>query len=151
MNRKFLIAWLVAFVVWMGGTFVVHAVLLNADYSLLPNLYRPQAEASAMMHLMLLAHVLMAGAFVWIYQRGREEKPWLGQGMRFGVAVALMTAIPAYTTYYVVQPLPGMMVIKQIVFESVLLIILGSVTAFMSRNSHRVASAARSDSRRREP
>jgi hypothetical protein len=135
MNRTFFIAWLVAFVVWMGGTFVVHAVLLNADYSLLPNLYRPQAEASAMMHLMLLAHALMTGAFVWIYQRGREEKPWLGQGVRFGVAVALLTAIPAYTIYYVVQPLPGMMVVKQIVFETVLLVILGSVTAFMSRKA----------------
>lgn len=33
---------------------------------------------------MLLAHVIMAGAFVWIYARGTENKPLLGQGLRCG-------------------------------------------------------------------
>ena len=32
----------------------------------------------------------MAGAFTWIYARGVENKPWLGQGLRFGVAVAFL-------------------------------------------------------------
>jgi hypothetical protein len=133
MNTRFLIAWVVVFVVWMAGSFVAHGVLLNADYAQLPNLYRPQSEAQSYMHFMLLSHLLFAGAFVWIYARGREDKPWLAQGIRFGVAVALLTAIPSYMIYYVVQPLPGMMVIKQTVLESALLLVLGLVTAFLAR------------------
>ncbi len=33
--------------------------------------------------LMILAHVILSGAFVWIYARGAEAKPWLLQGVRF--------------------------------------------------------------------
>ena len=52
--------------------------------------------------LMLLAHVLLAGSFVWIYTRGREPgKPWMGQGVRFGIAVALLTVVPTYMIYFV--------------------------------------------------
>jgi hypothetical protein len=134
MNKKFLISWLVIFVVWMAGSFVVHGVLLGSEYAQLPNLFRPDTEAQNFMHLMLIAHVLLAGAFVWIYQRGREEKPWLAQGLRFGLAVAVMTAIPTYMIYYVVQPMPGMMAVKQAVFDSVLLLVLGAVTAFLNKS-----------------
>ncbi len=135
MNRKFLLAWVVIFVAWMAGSFAVHGVLLNAEYSQLPNLYRPQADAENYMHFMLLAHVLLAGAFLWVYRRGREDKPWLGQGIRFGLVIALMTAVPTYMIYYVVQPLPGMMVVKQIVFDTGLLLVLGMITAFLGRNA----------------
>ncbi|MDH5215459.1 MAG: hypothetical protein OEY04_14760 [Gammaproteobacteria bacterium] len=135
MNKKFIIAWIVAFVVWMAGSFVVHGVLLESRYAQLPNLYRSSADAESNMHLMLLAHILLAGAFVWIYQRGREDKPWLAQGLRFGLAVAFLTAIPMYMIYYVVQPMPGMLAVTQIVYDTVLLLILGAVTAFLTRET----------------
>ena len=38
MNKKFLISWVVIFVVWMAGSFVVHGVLLGDGYAQLPNL-----------------------------------------------------------------------------------------------------------------
>ena len=106
MNRKLLLAWLVVFIAWMAGSFVVHGTLLHADYSQLPNLFRPEADAQRLFHLMVLAHVMLAGAFVWIYSRGVESTPWLAQGLRFGLAVAFLTVIPTYIIYYVVQPMP---------------------------------------------
>jgi len=137
MNRKFFIAWLVVFLAWMAGSFVVHGALLHADYAQLPNLFRPEAEAERYMALMLLAHVLMSGAFVWIYSRGAESRPWLGQGVRFGLAIALMTVVPTYTIYYVVQPLPGALVVKQIAFDGILLLVLGALAAFCYRGAER--------------
>jgi hypothetical protein len=83
--------------------------------------------------LMILAHVLLASAFVWIYSRGVEAKPWLPQGIRFGVAIALLTIVPTYIIYYVVQPMPGAVVVKQIVFDGILMLILGAVAAFIYR------------------
>jgi hypothetical protein len=135
MNKKFAIAWLSIFVVWMLGSFVVHGVLLHDDYAKLPNLFRPEADAQQYFPLMILAHVIMAGAFAWIYSRGVEAKPWLGQGIRFGLVIALMTVVPTYTIYYVVQPMPGISVVKQMVFDGVLLLVLGSVAAFLYRNA----------------
>lgn len=72
MTKKFLISWLVVFIVWMVGSFVVHGVLLSAGYDELSNLFRPEQEAGRYFHLMLIAYVILAGAFVWIYQRGRR-------------------------------------------------------------------------------
>jgi hypothetical protein len=133
MNKKFFIAWIAVFVVWMLGSYVVHGVLLHADYASLPNLFRPEADAQKYFPFLVAAHVVMSGAFAWIYARGAEARPWLGQGLRFGLAVALLTVVPTYMIYYVVQPMPGMHVVKQIVFDGVLVLLLGAVVAFVYR------------------
>ena len=134
MNKKFLISWLVLFVVWMAGSFVVHGVLLNADYMALRNLFRSPEDAQTFFPLMVIAHVFLSGAFVWIYSRGVEAKPWLAQGVRFGLAVAFLTVIPTYMIYYVVQPMPGATVVKQLIFDGVLTVLLGVVVAFLYRS-----------------
>ena len=131
MNKKFFIAWIVVFVAWMAGSFVVHGVLLHDDYLRLPNLFRTEADAQRYFPLMILAHVILSGAFVWIYSRGVEASPWLPQGIRFGLAVALLTIVPTYMIYYVVQPMPGMTVVKQMVFDGILILILGDIAAFI--------------------
>lgn len=133
MKGKFLVAWVAVFIVWMIGGMVVHGMLLKGDYLALPNLFRPEAEAGALFPLMILAHVLMAGAFVWIYARGVEPKPWLAQGVRFGLAIALMAVVPTYMIYYVVQPMPGALAVKQTILDGILVVILGVVAAFFHR------------------
>jgi hypothetical protein len=133
MSKRFLLAWLVVFIAWFIGSFVVHGVLLHADYAALPNLFRKEAEAQNFFPLMILAHILLAGAFVWIYQRGVEAKPWLGQGVRYGIAIVCLTTLPLYLIYYVVQPMPGATVAKQIIFDGILVVILGIIVAFMYR------------------
>jgi hypothetical protein len=138
MGKRFLIAWVVVFIAWMAGSFIVHGTLLHADYAALGNLFRSEAEAGQKFPLMLLAHVILAGAFVWIYSRGVEDSPWSGQGFRFGLAVALLTIVPTYLIYYVVQPMPGQMVVKQIVFDGTLMILLGLLVAFLYRGGRRV-------------
>jgi hypothetical protein len=133
MNRKFIIAWIVILIAWFLGSFLVHGVLLGADYKALGALFRTDADAQQYFPLMILAHVLLAGAFTWIYARGVEAKPWLGQGVRFGVAVAFLTTIPTYLIYYVVQPMPAAVVAKQIVFDSLLMVILGMIAGWLYR------------------
>jgi len=136
-NKKFFVAWALIFVLWMIGSFIVHGALLETDYAKLPSMFRPEADAQQYFPLMILAHVILAGALVWIYARGAEAKPWLAQGLRFGVAIALLTIVPTYTIYYVVQPMPGMLVIKQIVFDGALVLILGAALAFLYRSPQR--------------
>jgi hypothetical protein len=133
MSKRFFIAWIAVFVVWMGGSFVVHGWLLHDDYAALGNLFRTEADSQQHFGLMLLAHAIMSGAFAWIYARGVESAPWAGQGVRYGIAIALLTVVPTYLIYYVVQPMPGATVAKQIVFDSILIIVLGLVVAFIER------------------
>jgi len=133
MNTKFFISWAVVFVVWMGGSFAVHGAWLSELYAQLPNLYRTESDTQQLFYLMLIAHIIMAAAFVWIYQRGAENKPWLAQGMRFGVAIALLAVVPMYTIYYVVQPMPGNLAIQQIIGDSILVLVLGVIVAFLNK------------------
>ena len=133
MNKKFLISWAVKFVAWMAGSFVIHGVLLSQGYEALAGIFRPEEEAAGYFHFMLIAHVILAGAFVWIYNRGSEDKPWMQQGIRFGIAVALLAAIPVYMIYYVVQPTAGALAVKQALFDSALTVVLGLLVAFINK------------------
>jgi hypothetical protein len=142
MNKKFLIAWIVLFVAWFLGSFVVHGVLLRSDYMQLTNLFRAEGDQQKYFPLMFVAHVILSGAFVWIYARGVEARPWLAQGVRYGIAVALLTIVPTYMIYFVVQPMPGDVVIKQIVFDGVLTVILGTIVAWLYRGRAQNETAA---------
>ena len=141
MNRRFLLAWLAVFIGWMVGSFLIHGTLLYGDYSRLPHLFRPEAEAQRYFPWMLLAHVIMAGAFVWIYSRGVEATRWPPQGARFGLAVALLGVVPTYLIYYSVQPLPGSLVLRQILYDGILVILLGVLVAWMYRTEGQARAA----------
>jgi hypothetical protein len=133
MDKRFLVSWLVLFVVWMMGDFVVHGALLNADYKALHGLFRSEDDAQVFFPLMVIAHIFLSGAFVWIYSRGVEAKPWLAQGIRFGIAVACLTVIPTYLIYHVVTPVPLVLAFKQIVLDTVRVVLMGIVLAWINK------------------
>lgn len=137
MNKSFLISWVVVFVVWMSGSFAVHGAWLSDVYATMPYMMRTEEDSMALFHFMLLAHVLMAGAFVWIYQRGVEDKSWIEQGLRFGVAVAILAPIPTYMIYYTVQIMPGELAVRQIIGDVIVVIVCALVAAFLNRNAAR--------------
>lgn len=133
MNRKFIVSWVAVFIVWMAGSFAVHGAWLGQSYAALGNLYRPDAEQMQYSYLMLIAHVLMAGAFVWIFRCGQEHKPWLTQGLRFGAAIAVLAPIPTYMIYFVVQPMPASLAVQQILGDVIVVLVLGVVVAFLNK------------------
>ncbi|MFQ5610418.1 MAG: hypothetical protein ACE5F8_09150 [Woeseiaceae bacterium] len=141
MNKKFLISWVVVFVLWTLGGMLVHGTWLYDDYANLPNIMRTDEAQMGLMHFMIVAHVLLAGAFVWIYQRGTEDKPWLQQGIRFGAAIALLMPIPTFMIYYVVQQMPGMLAVKQSIGDGLVVVVLGVVVAFLNKTEAAKATA----------
>lgn len=113
-DKKFLISFVVLFIICMGGGFVVHGLWLAPDYLLLvPAVMRPEAEANALMPFMLVADVLMAGSMAWIYRQGRKDGDWVGQGLRFGLAIALVSSVPFFLIYHTVAQFPLDLVVKQ--------------------------------------
>lgn len=137
MNRRFVTAWAVVFVAWMLGSFAVHGAMLADDYQRLGGMMRAPADAQNYFHYLILAHVLLSGAFTWIYSKGVQAADWFGQGLRFGVAVVLLTSAPTYLIYYAVQPMPGMLVTRQIVFDGILVMLLALLVAFLYRDPSR--------------
>ena len=133
MNRQFVISVVAMFVLAMGFGFLIHGTILHGEYAKLPNLMRTEAEAQKLFGLMFLAHLMFALGFTWIYIKGKEARPWLGQGFRYGVAVAVMMTIPMYLIYYVVMPFPSDLVAQQIVYDTIGVIVMGIVLAWINR------------------
>lgn len=132
MTKKCIISAVVMFVMAWALSFVVHEILLSADYAASSGM-RPPAEVMSRVHLIILAHAIFGAAFAWVYYQGNEDKPWLMQGLRFGIAVACLTVIPTYLIYHVVTPVPLALAIKQIVFDTIRVLLMGVVLAWINR------------------
>ena len=137
MNARFWISVAVLFVVSMLLGMVVHGMVLGPDYAKLQNLFRAPADSQAHFPYMIAAHIVMAIGFTWIYRQGRDDRPWLGQGLRFGLAVAMLVTIPTYLIYFAVQPMPSDLVAKQIALDVIAMVILGVVAAAVNRDKSR--------------
>ena len=133
MKQRFLISVAVIFVMFMALGFFVHGFLLHRDYAQLPNLFRSEEDYLNHFQYMLLGQFLAAVAFVWIYLRGKEDKPFLAQGVRYGLAIAAVMVIPKFMIYYSVQPIAGAIVFKQIIFDTLGVVLMGIVVARLNR------------------
>jgi hypothetical protein len=122
-----------AFVLLGAGRYLLHSVLLKGAYMATSSVWR---TPEAMMHRMWalqLANLLFAVAAVLIYVRGIEPKPWLGQGLRFGILLALATAVPQSLTEYGVYPIPHTLALHWILGEGVLAVLVGVLVAAICR------------------
>ena len=137
MNKTFAISVVALFVVSMLLGMVVHGMLLGPDYQRLTEagLFRKESDAQAHFVYMLFAHVVLAIGITWIYRHGRDARPWMGQGVRFGIALALVTSVPTYLIYFAVQPMPSDLVAKQIAFDLLAMVILGLTAAAVNRDT----------------
>lgn len=135
MDKRFWICGIVVSVAALLLDFLVHGVLLQADYAALvpAGIYRGPNDAGAYMPWMLAAHVLIGFGLTWLYRKGvQPDRSPSGQGLRFGAAVSAMATIPGYLIYYAVQPLPAALVAKQVVFSTIAMLLLGLLLAWLN-------------------
>lgn len=133
MDKRFWICGLAMSVATLLLGFVVHGWLLKGDYTpLIGTLLRTAEDSKAFFHWMILADVLIGFAMTWLYRFGFSEgRSTAGQGLRFGLAIALLTAVPMHLIYYAVQPTPGELAVKQIALDTVRFLLLGLLIAYL--------------------
>jgi hypothetical protein len=135
MNWRFIISVVVMFVMLFALGWLVHDGLLRADYERIRHLLRPMDETRSRILYVFLAQLCTSVAFVWIYLRGIEDKRWLSQGFRYGLDVALLTAIPINLIQYAVMPLPLDFVLNRMCYDIVVVVLMGIVLAFINRGA----------------
>ena len=133
MDKTFWISFLVLLVVCMAGGFLVHGLWLVPDYAALPNIMRTPEDGNAHFQFMIVAHLLIAGGLAWIYRIGRKDGDWVGQGLRFGLAIALVSSVPFFMIYHAVAQFPFDLMVKQIVGDTVTLLAAGLAVAFVNK------------------
>jgi hypothetical protein len=134
MDRKWWMATLAAFVTSVVLNFVVHGLILSGDYAALQGVYRPHGFEAWRFLLLLVAQLIMAGAMATLYPFGLEKRPYIGQGVRFGLLAACVSVVPLTLINYAVTRITLSLTIKQVVLEAVVVTAMGVAIAWVHRN-----------------
>lgn len=126
-------AFVVSLVLYTLSNFVIHGILLKPLYEQTPQLLRNPQDGAAHMPFMLLSFVIFSAAFVWIYRQGVDAKGWLGQGIRYGLAIWLIATVSRYLIYYAIQPWSARVVAAQVGLELIATLIVSIVLAGIYR------------------
>jgi hypothetical protein len=130
MNKlRLILTIVVIFVLANFSGFFIHAIWLKQDYMPIAQHYRPEGQEK--MLFIVLAYLSFAIGSVLVYGRGVEDKAALGQGVRFGLLMFLILTVPSFFIAYAVQPVPAVLMSKQVLAEFADKILLGIVTAFL--------------------
>ncbi len=130
--KQVVISSVVLFIVSMLLGFAIHVGLLGADYEA-SGLMRTLEDQNSKFGFNLFAHVMISVGFTLIYRRGREDKPWLAQGVRLGLLWSCASSIPTYLIYHAVMPFELVLISKQIAFDTVAIVLLGVVVAAVNK------------------
>lgn len=130
MNKvRLILTIIVVFILANFSGFFIHAIWLRQDYMPIAQHYRPEGQEK--MLFIALAYLSFAIGSVLVYAHGVENKPVLMQGVRFGLLMFLVLTIPSFFIAYAVQPVPAVLLSKQVLTELVDKILLGVVTALI--------------------
>ncbi len=134
MDKRFWICGAVMSITAMVLDFLIHGLLLRADYTALvaSGFVRGPEAGASYLPWMLLAHVGIGFGLTALY---RQFDPTPAgdarQGLRFGLLMALATTVPGYLIWFAVQPWPAGLVAKQITFSTLAMLLLGLLLAWL--------------------
>jgi len=127
--KKLVLATVAGYIALMATNYLIHSVLLMSDYAAIPASHRAPEEMMHRFWAMLIGQFFFAAMFAYIYQRGAEPKPWLPQGIRYGVLVTFLTVVPYSLSDYVVYVVPHQLAIKWMIAGAIQLAIMGAIVA----------------------
>jgi hypothetical protein len=96
---------LISWVVYMGISYLVHAVLLKDIYMQHAAAMRPETEASAILPIGFLFALVGFFAFAYAYAKGYEGGSGAQEGLRFGVLVGILICCFSTIWGYMVWPM----------------------------------------------
>jgi hypothetical protein len=129
--KKTAIAVVAGFVLQMGGSYLLHSVILMKSYMATADLWRSEDAMGHRMWIMMVAQFIFVLGAVLVYQRGVERKSPVGQGIRYGILLAMVSIIPDALINYVTIPVPHTIAFHWIIGEGVQCVLLGLLIAFI--------------------
>lgn len=137
-TKKLIGAIVVAFVIVFVAGFLVHVVWLGNTYRQMRDAgfsFRPEDTMRHKLWGIWLSDALYSILFVWVYAKGREEKPWIGQGIRYGILMTLFTVVPSTINDYVVYNLPHTLALHWMIAGLITLVLMGLAAAAILKKS----------------
>jgi hypothetical protein len=106
------IAAVAAWVVYMGVSFLVHAVLLKDVYLQHAARMRPESEANVILPLGFVFALVGFFGFSYAYAKGYEGGSGIQEGLRFGVIVGILLVCFGTIWDYMVWPVSGRLAVS---------------------------------------
>ena len=107
MKKKIVTASIVVFVLFILMDSLFHGLLLSGLYAETAPLWRAPEVLGGLMWIFWVVDAAMAFLLVWLFAKGWEAgKPWLGQGVRFGLVLGLIFSLPMGFSMYAMLPIP---------------------------------------------
>ncbi len=128
--KKLFITFLIVFVVSQVLSYIIHGIILDPTYKRLADLFRPEADMMSMMWVGFVTAILFTFFFVYIFARGYEGKGIM-EGVRFGLIIVGFWTIPSIYGQYMVYELPYYLVLQWLLYDLLIMVVLGIVAALI--------------------
>jgi hypothetical protein len=138
--KRFILAFIAAYIFIFFWGWVLNGVVLKDVYAQTPNLWRPQSEMMSLFHWIIIGQALVVFAFVMIYASG-----FTGSGVAAGIKLGILLEIGAIGMrlgFYAVQPFPGKLVLYGSIGGLIEMVIVGAIVGAIYK-----PASARSSSR----
>ena len=114
--------------------YLIHGVLLGADYQAVSHLHRPMPQFGAL----LFANLAFSAAAVWL----RHEVPFgatiARSALKLGLLLWMIWAVPMFVIEFALQPIALSLTLKQLAFELADMLVIGFMLTMAVRTSPRV-------------
>ena len=125
---RYVIGSIAVFVFFYLYQWLLHGVILASWYQEGLHLLRPEEQTGAFAAWMILGFLILAFGFCLVFLKGYEGKG-IGEGVRYGIYVALAFGISTYLINYAFFPQPGQWVLAWIVGIIVQMMVGGAIIA----------------------
>jgi uncharacterized BrkB/YihY/UPF0761 family membrane protein len=136
--KQFIVATVVTFLILLVAGFLIHGKLLANTYRMLHEQGTSFRTEEALQHklwIVWISDLLYSMLFVWIYMRGQENKPWAGQGIRFGIVMGLFTIVCPVLNQYVAYNIPHTLAVHWMLLGMSTILLAGIVVARICKPS----------------
>jgi hypothetical protein len=129
-TSRYVLGSLVVFVYFFLIEWLLHGVILSGWYSEAPQLLRSEQAMQAYLLWMILAHLILAFGFCFIFLKGYQGRGCL-EGVRYGLYVGIAFSVSVQLMNYAAFPFPGKWVLVWIIVYPIILMIAGAIFAAM--------------------
>lgn len=124
MNKKLWMGVVAVFVATQVFEGLANFYIFDPIYSTSSHIWRPIAEVKFWM--LPVTGMFFSFFFVYIFSKGYEKKGML-EGVRYGVFVALMIALPNAYEHYALMQIPYSLALQWFLFRSLECVIAGAI------------------------
>ena len=125
-TKRWLLASLAVYIAYEILDYVIHGGLLGSIYEQTASLWRP--DMMDKMWIMWVSNAIFSLLFAYIFTKGYEGKG-LMEGVRYGLWIGLMIAIPRAYNSYATIAIPYALAFQWWVYGTIQMIICGVIAA----------------------